>query len=358
MDKKGIEMRAYFILLLTLLPFMFHQALFAVEPVVIKMGNVIGDADNGSMPLHTGKIQKLFAIKVNEYTDGQVVWEILGGKRSDIPVFIMPSMTAKGDKIQATSVPSLFMPKVPEIKIQSIPFLFESDEHSRRYMDSDADLWLAAKVEKAYDVKVIGSFHHSNSVSINSTTPVRNPEDFDGKILNDFSESWAPMWTRIKPKEITYIGYNEAAAGALVDGVVTTEVNIGMLQNNHTQRLYERYKHLTIAPNMYNIYYTILINNDVWNGLTTFQQDGINRAMKDAQASSIAQHLDTMMHAIALNQSEGVEVHFLTSEERKKWKAEFYPKIMQSVVNSSRDPDKTKEMIEKIKTLVAELNWN
>jgi TRAP-type C4-dicarboxylate transport system substrate-binding protein len=319
-------MRTHTILLLTSLSIMFSQTTFSQSPIVIKMGNVIGDSNSDQMPLHTGNIQKIFSKKVNEYTKGQIVWEILDGKRPDIPVFMMPSMTSKGDIIQATTVPSLFMPKVPEIKIQSIPFLFGNDEHS-------------------------------NAVSINSTTPIRKPKDFEGKNLNDFSDSWTPMWSRIKPNKITYIGYNEAAAGALVDGDVETEINIGMLQNNHSQRLYERYKHLTIAPNMYNIYYTVLINNDVWNGLTAFQKDGINLAMIDAQRTSIAQHMDTMMHALALNQSEGVDIHFLTSNERNKWKEEFYPKILQYVIMSSSDPEKTIEMVEKIKSFIADLNW-
>ncbi|MBT5185879.1 MAG: hypothetical protein HOH19_03030 [Kordiimonadaceae bacterium] len=337
--------------------FALTGTLYAQEPIIIKMGSVIGDGADGRMPLHTGKIQEQFARMVHEYTNGEVIWENLDGKRPDIPVFIMPGMTAKGDVIQATSVPSLFMPRVPEMNIQSIPYLFNGDEHVRRYLGSEADKWLSEKVEKTYGVKVLGSFHHSNAVSINGTTPIIEPEDFGGKILNDFSESWAPMWANIKPIEITYMGYAEAAEGKLVDEGATTEVNVAMLQNNHGQRLYERFKHVTLVPNMYNIYYTILINPGVWNGLTKFQQDGINRAMLDAQRSSTAQHLDTMMWALQLNQSEGVKIHFQTSAERKRWKAEFYPKMVKSIVDKSSDPAKTMEMIKKIEDLVKDLEW-
>ncbi|MBT5072894.1 MAG: hypothetical protein HOH18_10240 [Kordiimonadaceae bacterium] len=341
----------------TLLTFGMSLLAFAQEPIIIKMGNVIGDGSPGRMPLHTGKIQKLIAKNISKYTDGQVIWEILDGKRDDIPVFLMSAMTAKGDVIQATNVPSLFMPRVPEMLIQSIPFLFESDEHSRRFMNSEPDLWMSSKVEETYNVKVLGSIHHSNAVSINSITPIIEPEDFGNKILNDFSESWLPLWQNIKPKKITYIGYAEAAEGALVGKDATTEVNIGMLQNNHIQRLYERYKHLTLVPNMYNIYYMILINNDVWNGLSEFQQDGINRAINDGQKASIAMHLDTMMHAIGLNQVEGVQFHFQTSAERERWKTEFYPKMLKSVIEKSSDPQKTAEMIDQIENLVKDLEW-
>ncbi len=329
----------------------------AQTPVIIKMGNVIGDSTAGRMPLHTGQIQKLISKKITEYTNGEVIWEVLDGKRPDIPVFLMPGMTAKGDIIQATNVPSLFMPKVPEMGIQAIPFLFDGDEHSRRFINSEADKWMSEKVEKVYNVKVLGSFHHSNAVSINGTSPIYEPEDFSEKVLNDFSKSWAPMWVNIKPKELHYIGYAEAAEGKLIEAGSTIEVNIGMLQNNHIQRLHERFKYLTLVPNMYNIYYTILINNDVWDGLTKFQQDGISSAIRDGQEASIALHLDTMMWAMQLIQSEGVDIHFITSAERKKWKDEFYPKIKQSIIEESTNPAKTAAMIKKIENLTKDLEW-
>ena len=111
------------------------------------------------------------------------------------------------------------------------------------------------------------------------------------------------MWTNIKPKEITYMGYAEAAEGKLVGGGATTEVNVSMLQNNH------------------------------------------------------GQHLDTMMWALQLNQSEGVKIHFQTSAERKRWKAEFYPKMVKAVSDRSSNPSETLAMIKKIEALVDDLRW-
>ena len=347
-------MKIYLVFIINLI---ISSLSFAQSEVVIKVGNVIGDAPNGRMPLHTGLLQKQISEKIYKNTKGEINFEILTGKRPDIPVFIMPDMTAKGDVIQATIVLSLFLTRVPEMLIQSIPFLFESDEHSRRFMNSEIDNWLSKKVEKAYNVKVLGSFHHSNAVSVNSITHILKVEDFNGKILNDFSESWQPLWQNIKPKEITYIGNNDAVNGKLTEDGVKTEVTIGMLQNNHSQKLHERYKHLTLVPNMYNIYYTVLINNDVWNKLSPFQKTGINRAIEEAQDASIAMHADTMMWAIQLNQSEGVKIHFLSAEERENWKKEFNPKMVASVISKSEDPEKTHDMIRKTKELVKDLEW-
>ena len=136
-------MKIYLVFIINLI---ISSLSFAQSEVVIKVGNVIGDAPNGRMPLHTGLLQKQISEKIYKNTKGEINFEILPGKRPDIPVFIMPDMTAKGDVIQATIVLSLFLTRVPEILIQSIPFLFESDEHSRRFMNSEIDNWLSKKV--------------------------------------------------------------------------------------------------------------------------------------------------------------------------------------------------------------------
>ena len=125
------------------------------QPVVIKMGNVFATR-HGAMPGHMTRVQEHLTRVIANNTNGEVVWEVLEGKRPDIPPFIMPSMTAKGDVIQATNVPAFFFPKVPEMMIQSIPFLFTGAEHSRRFSTSEPARWMAEKIEKAYGVKVLG----------------------------------------------------------------------------------------------------------------------------------------------------------------------------------------------------------
>lgn len=329
----------------------------AVEPIVIKMGNVFGNIEPGKMPAHTPRIQELVAKRIDEHTKGQIKWEILRGKAGEVNVFRSPSMVAENDLIQATNVPASFLPKVPEMEIQSIPFLFDSVEHSRRFLTSEPARWMSQKIEETYDVKVLGHFYNAAFVSINGTTPIREPEDFAGKIMNGFGKSWLPLWTDIKPKEIRYIGFSEAVTGKLVEPDSDFEINIGMIQNNNIQDLHKRFKHTTLAPNFYNIFYTLMINKDIWKSLTDFQRDGIMKAVTEGQQASIAYQIDTTLWALQLNQSEGVQMHIQTSAERARWKAEFYPKMVMAVIDKSNDPGKTREMIKKIEALVDDLRW-
>ena len=270
------------------------SSLSFAQPVVIKMGNVFATR-HGAMPGHMTRVQEHLTRVIANNTNGEVVWEVLEGKRPDIPPFIMPSMTAKGDVIQATNVPAFFFPKVPEMMIQSIPFLFTGAEHSRRFSTSEPARWMAEKIEKAYGVKVLGFFVVASDVSINGVTSIVEPEDFAGKVLNGFHETWKPMWTNVTPRRIDFIGNADASAGKLVEAGTDIEVNIGMIQNNHTQSLHERYKYTTLVPNFYNIFYTALINVDVGNGLTQFQRDGIEAAARDAENAAVAYQHDTMM---------------------------------------------------------------
>jgi len=331
---------------------------YAQETKTITMANVFGETPEGRMPTHTPRIQELFAKKVAEYTDGQIKWDILLGKQKDgVSIFRSPTLTAEGDKIQATNVPAFFLPKVPEVMIQSIPFLFDGVEHSRRFMTSEPANWISQKIETAYDVKVLGHFYNAAFISVNGISPIRHPSDFSDKIINGFDKTWDPLWTDVKPKERRFIGTQEAWTGALVTPQSDFDINIGMLQNNHRQRLHERFKHTTIVENFYNIYYTMMINKDTWNSLTDFQRDGIEKAVKETQNASIAYQLDTTLWALALNQSEGTNIHFLSDNERKEWKQEFYPKMLEAIVSKSANPTETRQMIKKIEALVDDLRW-
>ncbi len=328
------------------------------EPVIITMANVFGEVPEGRMPGHTGRIQELIAKRIAEHTNGQVKWNILKGKQpGGVSVFQSPSLTADNNRIQATNVPAFFLPRVPEIMIQSIPFLFEGAEHSRRFITSQPAKWLSKKIEDAYGVKVLGHFHNAAFVSVNGTTPIREPEDFVNKIINGFDKTWDPMWTDIIPKERRFIGTQEAWTGALVKPDSDFDINLGMIQNNHRQHLHQRFKHTTLVTNFYNIFYTMMINRDVWHSLTDFQRTGIKKAIKEAQNASIAYQLDTTLWALQLNQSEGVEIHIQTADERQRWKAEFYPKMVKAVSDRSSNPSETREMIKQIEALVDDLRW-
>lgn len=321
------------------------------NPVVIKSGNVIGSPEPGEMPHHMLQTQHDFAKLVSLETDGEIILQILEGKRDDIPVFGMPGMASEGKKIQATAVPSFFLPKVPELNILEIPYLFRDRDHAAMYPSSAVAANFSAMIEARYQVKVIGHFLVAHHVGITSTDmPIIRPEDFSGRHVNDDFESFAPMWSNIKPAARYSIGFADAAAGALHENELL-DTSIGMLQNMFVQKQFTKFKFATIAPSFYTFFYTFMINRNVWDELSGKQQAGIIRAAEATQISAVDNEQATAIYHGALNRSLGVTTHMQTADERAAWKNEFSDKVRDGILEKSAYPEQLRTYIEAIKKL-------
>jgi len=321
------------------------------EPVVIKSGNVIGSPAPGEMPHHMLQTQHDFAKLVALETNGEIDLQILEGKREDIPVFGMPGMASEGEKIQATAVPSFFLPRVPELNILEIPYLFRDSDHAAKYPSSAIAAEFSAMIEDRYQVKVIGHFLVAHHVGITSTDEaIVMPADFSGRHVNDDFESFAPMWANIKPAARYSIGFADAAAGALHENELL-DTSIGMLQNMFVQKQYTKFKFVTIAPSFYTFFYTFMINRNVWDNLSEEQQAGIIRAAEATQISAVDNEQATATYHGALNRSLGVTTHMQTAEERIAWRNEFSDKVRDGILEKSKDSEQLRAYIEAIKNL-------
>ena len=135
----------------------------AGDSVVMRVGNVLGDPEEGGEPHHMVRTQRYFAKLVWEKTGGEVELRFLEAK--SLPTFQMLGMVTKGE-VEATNVPGFFLSKVPELGVQTIPYLFEGLEHARRFPRSQAADYLAAKIENAYGVHVVSFMQIASSASI------------------------------------------------------------------------------------------------------------------------------------------------------------------------------------------------
>lgn len=321
------------------------------QPIEIKSGNVIGSPAPGEMPHHMLLTQRDFARLVNIETNGEVSVQILEGKRDDIPVFAMPRMTEAGDVIQATAVPSFFLPKVPELQVFEIPYLFRHYADAARYPESSIAAHFSALIEANYRVKVVGHFLVAHTVAITSTDrPIREPEDFFDRHVNDDFESFAPMWENIKPAARYQIGYNEAVAGALHEEE-RLDSSIGMLQNLYAQKQHTKFSFVTIAPGFYTFFYTFMINRDTWNSLSDDQQAGILRAAEIMQSTAIDNEQATALYHTALNDALGMTVHRQMTAEANRWQAEFSGKVRDGILSKFEEPEKIRALIAAIESL-------
>jgi len=319
--------------------------------IVIKSGNVVGSPAVGDMAHHILQTQYDFAKLIAIETDGEVELQILEGKREDIPVFRMPAMVQEGSVIQATAVPSFFLPKVSGTKIFEIPYLFRDRDQARKYPESKLAAAFSSQIETAYNVKVLGHFLVAHSVSITSTDkPIVLPEDFAGRYVNDDFESFAPMWENVRPAKRYSIGYSEAAAGAL-HNEKQLDTSIGMLQNNIGQKQYTKFHYATIAPSFYTFFYTFVVNREVWEGLSDAQRSGIVRAARAAERLAFVNEEATASYHAAMNEALGVSVHMQTTHERDAWMKEFSGKVRDGILRKSEDADELRSYIRQIEEL-------
>ena len=323
----------------------------AEDPIVIRMGTVISSRE-GVFPHHMLRVEAHMARLIEQYTNGEVILDVLDS--GEVPIRGMSDMVTRGDVIQAANINAFFFPKVPEMLIQSIPFLFTGAEHARRFTTSEPAAWMSAKIETAYDVKVLGYLVVATDVSINGVEPVINPSDFSGRIVNG-SRGTDSMFDGVRPKRIEHIGFGAAMKGALSESDI--EISVGMIQNNDIQQLYKRFTNTTLVPNYYTVYYTPILNREVWDSLSASQQQGISVAMRESENAAIAYQHDSMIWAYQLAQSKGVAMRIQTDAERAAWKAEFYPRIKELAIATSSDPEETRMMIGKIEDLVSDLDW-
>jgi len=320
-------------------------------PVLIKSGNVIGSPLPGHMPHHMQQTQHDFARLVSLETNGEVAFEILEGKRPDIPIFRMPDMTKDGTVIQASAVPSFFLPRVPELKIFETPYLFRDIAHAKRYPSSELAGHFSSLIEERYQVKVLGHFIVAHNIAITSTDkPMIMPQDFSDRYVNDDFESFAPMWINIKPAKRYSIGYVDAVNGALHDKQ-QLDTSIGMLQNIFAQKQYSKFKYVTVAPSFYTFFYTFIMNRDVWDNLDDSQQAGIMRAAEAIQISAFENERATAIYHTALNLTLDMNIHLQTQAERDAWEAEFSEKVQHGILEKSDNSAELKAYLEQIRNL-------
>ena len=321
------------------------SATAAAEPIVVNSGNVIGPTLHGNMPHHLLQSQHDFARLVAIETNGEIDLRIADGKRPDIPVFAMPKMAKEGTKIQATAVPSFFLPMVPGFKVFEIPYLFRDKDHAAKYPTSELALILSAQIEDRYQLKVLGHFLVAHNISITSTDkPIIAPEDFAGRHINDGFESFGPMWVNIKPAKRYNISFTESVDGGLHKEKLL-DTSVGMLQNNVIQKQYTKFNYATVAPSFYTFFYTFMINKDVWAGFSDEQKAGVMRAAEAVQVSAFDNEKATAIYHTALNRALGVEMRRQTADERAAWQKEFSNKVRDGILENSDIADELRDYI-------------
>ncbi|TXR54669.1 TRAP transporter substrate-binding protein [Reinekea thalattae] len=238
----------------------------------------LGHAMSLENAAHKGMV--VFAEKVKEKSGG------------DLKIKIFPNAQLGSERDQAEQVVTgaLDMAKIngslaesfePTFKTISIPFLFNSTEHMRTFMRSEAaDELLKSSAGKGF----IGlTFYDSGSRSFYSSKPIRTPDDLAGmKIRVPESPTMMQMINLLGAKA-TPVPFTEVYT-ALQQGVIeAAENNVSSLvEMRHTEvaKYYSVDQH-TMSPDL------IIISEATWNRLTPAEQKIIKEAARESMEEEI-----------------------------------------------------------------------
>lgn len=106
-----------------------------------------------------------------------------------------------------------------------------------------------------------------------------------------------------------------------------------------------------MAPYLYNIYYTFLLNRSFWEKLAPGERQAIEEAAREAENAAVAFAADAAEEHFLKMATEGVQMHLQTKAEREAWKAAFRAPVVERILASTADPEETKKLILSIEEL-------
>lgn len=303
---------------------------FSTSAKTLTLGHAMS-LDNAA---HKGMV--IFADKVKEKSNG------------DLTVKIFPNAQLGSERDQAEQVVTgaIDMAKIngslaesfePTFKVISIPFLFNSPEHMRSFMRSDAaEELLQSSKGKGF----IGlTFYDSGSRSFYAKKPIKTPEDLAGlKIRVPESPTMMQMISLLGAKA-TPLPFTEVYTG-LQQGVIdAAENNVSSLvemRHSEVAKFYSMDQH-TMSPDL------IIISENTWANLS----EGERKIMKEAAAESLEEEIKIW------DQTENANV-----EKAKKMgvtfvevdKAKFQEKVKPMLDEAKKDP-KLSYFIDKIQAI-------
>ncbi|MFJ5764762.1 DctP family TRAP transporter solute-binding subunit [Lysinibacillus sp. NPDC093210] len=304
------------------------------KPLVIKFSHVT------SIDSVKGKASEAFAKLVDEKTEGKVKVEVY------------PSSQLYGDNDELDALVSgnvhMIAPSVtkmvkidPRWQYVDMPYLFEDEEHARKFFESDvAKTILESDQLAANDIKGLVFWENGFKHFSNNKHPLVNVEDFKGlKFRAQAGKVLEAQFKALHAGSAT-ISFGETYA-ALQQGTVDGQENT--FNNFDTQKYQEVQKYFSVSEHG-RLDYAIFVNKPFWEKIPA----DLLKAVEDslAEATTLAWELASEENAKSFEniKNSGIEVIELTSAQKDAIKAELEPvyeefgkAITEELINGIRD---------------------
>ncbi len=198
---------------------------------------------------------------------------------------------------------------VPPIRIFSLPYLFEDDEHYRKIVDGDiGEALLESGAE--YQLKGLAFYDAGWRSFYTKDRPIRTPDDMRGLKIRVQPSVMAINLIRAFGGSPTPLAYGElytAFQGGIVDGAENNPPSFYSSRHYEVTNYYSINEH-TAVPDF------LVINASVWENLTEQEQQWIQQAVDESVTYQHELWVASVEESMQVVKDAGVEVIYPDKE--------------------------------------------
>ena len=260
-----------------------------------------------------------FAALVEEHSGGSIRVEVFGGGQL-IPAPEETRAAIRGQVDIVAPQTSYFSSLDDIFDVYYQPLLFSSFEEAMTFVAGDLGQELLNRLER-FGLIGLGTWHDGPGYLFIKENPALDLADIAGKRLRVFPSNPLEQGVRAAgavPVSMPAADVFLSLQQGVVDGVITTPTFAGPTGWG------ESLDHMTRIM-MFMGGYGVVVNGDVWNGLSEDQQAAMRRAMSEATQWNIEASLGNLEAAEARLAADGVTLHDLTPEQLDAWQTAMEP---------------------------------
>jgi tripartite ATP-independent transporter DctP family solute receptor len=213
---------------------------------------------------------------------GEQLDEVSGGK-IELEIYASGQLGSERDLIELMQIGSLAMAQisvgplesfVPQMKVFSLPYVFENEEHFWRAMNSELGTELLNS-PLAVDLRGLAFFEAGSRSFYTCPKPIASPDDLQGMKIRTMKSQSAVSLMRALGASATPISFGElytALQQGVVDGAENSPITF------YKARHYEICKNFTLDEHN-TIPAIVMFSEKIWRNLNDQQQDWLHAAM-------------------------------------------------------------------------------
>ena len=235
----------------------------------------------------------------------------------------VPEAVGAGEIEMGVASLTRYVGEIPAVDLFYMPFVLNSEEKVR------AAVTPGSPVRQPIDdaIRETGSHvlwwqAYGGSVLLSKDEPLSGPEDMQGKKVRVFGK-WLGEWVNVLGGAPTLISGSEQFL-AYQRG--TVDIGMTGVSGVVSRKLWEVMDAITVVNNA-DIEFIVVVNEDVWDGLTDEQRDILTTAARNAETAVRDYMSEFEADAYKQAEANGMKVHYPSDEEIAAWRAASAPVI-------------------------------